>query len=363
VIMDTDKTIAKTASKIPILNVWYMLLYAWDMAHWKGRLNAGIADSTSLLGLLAQILAESAEHLVRQQLRRSHEPHHETIRGIRGRIDFATCIKKRTFERGTASCRFSELSVDTLKNRILLATLHRMSRDTRLALNDNTEQAGQLRQRLHTLIREMQGVTLTQISASDFSRLQLTRNDQDYFLPISICSMIHRLEMPTESVGDHALVALLRDEVAFHKLFERFVRNFCRCHLHGYEVKAENLEWPTEEKCKFMPIMQTDISLTRKSDKMRLVIDTKYYTSLFAANRHETDKFRSGHLYQIYAYLRSQEEKGDGFKNASGMLLYPAVEQDFYETVTMQGHDISVATINLNQPWKTIESRLLQLFH
>lgn len=357
--MTSEDTIAKTASKIPIRNVWYLLLYAWDMAHWKGRFNAGSEDAPSLLGLLTKILAESTEHLVRQQLRRSHEPHHEIIRGIRGRIDFATCIKKRTFERGTASCSFSELSVDTLKNRILLATLHRLSRDSRLAFRDNAEQSNELRQRLHVLIREMQGVKLTQIGVSDFSRLQLTRNDQDYFLPISICAMIHRLEMPTESTGDHALIALLRNEVVFHKLFERFVRNFCRYYLHGYEVKAENLEWPTEAKCNFMPIMQTDVSLTRKSDNQRMVIDTKYYVSLFAANRHDSDKFRSGHIYQIYAYLRSQEEKGDGFRNASGMLLYPTVEQDIFETVKMQGHSISIATVNLNQPWETIEDRLL----
>ena len=356
--MVTDDTIARTASKIPIRNVWHMLLYAWDMAHWKGRFNTDADYAPSLLGLLANILAESTEHLVRQQLRRSHEPHHETIRGIRGKIDFATCIKKRTFERGTASCSFSELTVDTLKNRILLATLHRLSRDNRMALRDNAEQSNELRHRLHVLIREMQGVKLTQIGVSDFSRLQLTRNDQDYFLPISICSMIHRLEMPTESTGDHALVALLRDEIAFHKLFERFVRNFCRYHFHGYEVKAENLEWPTEGKCKFMPIMQTDISLTRKSDKRRMVIDAKYYSSLFASGRHDTDKFRSGHIYQIYAYLRSQEGKGDGFRNASGMLLYPTVEQDIYETVKMQGHSISIATVNLNQPWEAIEDRL-----
>ena len=362
--METDDlAIAKATASIPIRNAWYMLLYAWDMAQWKGRFNAEAEDAPSLLGLLAQILAESTERLVRQQLRRSHEPHHETIRGIRGRIDFATCIKKRTFERGAASCHFSELSVDTLKNRILLATLHRLSRDHRLALRDNADKADQLRQRLHVLIREMQGVKLTQIGISDFSRLQLTRNDQEYFLPITICSMIQRLEMPTESTGDHALVALLRDEIAFHKLFERFVRNFCRYHFHGYEVKAENLEWPTEDKCKFMPIMQTDISLTRKSDKRRMVIDAKYYPSLFASGRHDTDKFRSGHLYQIYAYLRSQEEKGNGFRNASGILLYPTVEQDIHETVNMQGHAISVATINLNQSWEMIEDRLLQLFY
>ena len=356
-----DVTIAKATSAIPVRNAWYMLLYAWDMAQWKGRFNAEAEDAPSLLGLLAQILTESTEHLVRQQLRRSHEPHHETIRGIRGRIDFATCIKKLTFERGAASCRFSELSVDTLKNRILLATLHRLSRDHRLALRDNADKADQLRQRLHVLIREMQGVKLTPIGISDFSRLQLTRNDQEYFLPMTICSMINRLEMPTESTGDHALVALMRDEITFHNLFERFVRNFYRLQLNDYDVISENLKWPTDEPCRFMPEMKTDISLRRHSDNQRMVIDTKYYVSLFTANRHDTDKFKSGHLYQIYAYLRTQAGKGAEYSKAGGMLLYPTVVSDIHEKVKLQGHTIHIATLNLNQPWEMIESRLMSI--
>ena len=49
-----------------------------------------------------------------------------------------------------------------------------------------------------------------------FSRLQLGRSDRDYAAPIAICALVRRLEMPTEEMGDHALTALLRDEITFH---------------------------------------------------------------------------------------------------------------------------------------------------
>lgn len=346
---------------IPILNAWYMLLYAWDLAEWKGHFQAETNPSHSLLGLLASILAESVERLIRRQLRRSHEPHHEIIRGIRGRIDFATCIKKRTFEKGAASCRYSDLSVDTLKNRIILATLQKLARDNRIAFRDNIESANSLRQHIHLLIREMQGVSATSVNLTDFSRLQLTRSDQDYFLPLTICSMIHRLEMPMESSGDHALVSLLRHEIKFSTLFERFLRNFYRLHLQDYEVASENLKWPIADPCQFMPEMKTDITLKRKTDNRRITIDAKYYKSLFVTNRYETEKFRSGHLYQLYAYLRTQEENGLEYQDASGMLIYPTVREDIYEAVQVQGHKLSVASVNLNATWENIESCLLEL--
>jgi 5-methylcytosine-specific restriction enzyme subunit McrC len=44
------------------------------------------------------------------------------------------------------------------------------------------------------------------------------------------------MQMPAEGEGDHALVALLKDELTFHLLFERFVRNFYHFHLEDYRV-------------------------------------------------------------------------------------------------------------------------------
>src|SRR5437762_2468921 len=113
---------AETAQAIPIRNVWYLLLYAWDMARWKEQSPFESEPSPRLLGLLARVLAEATPTLLRRQLGRAHAPHSKTIRGIRGRIDFATSLKRATFRNGSIHCDFSERSIDTLKNRILHAT-------------------------------------------------------------------------------------------------------------------------------------------------------------------------------------------------------------------------------------------------
>ena len=362
--MDTDDlTIAQAATDIPIRNVWYMLLYSWDLAQWKGKFRAENEPAPSLLGLLARILAESTESLVQKQLRRSHEPHHEVIRGIRGRIDFATCLKKRTFEKGAASCHYSELSIDTLKNRIILATLHRLSKDNRIELPRKSSETDHLRQSLHLLIREMQGVTFAPVNLSDFSRLQLTRNDHDYFLPITICALIHRLEMPTEAHGDHALVELLRDEIRFNNLFERFVCNFYRYRLERtHKVHyQQQLSWPDELKSLFVPKMQTDITLVNQGTKSRIVIDTKYSKSTLISSHHGIEKIKSGDLYQLYAYLRTQEEQSSSHRDATGILLYPTTKHDIHEKMRVQGHLIRVETINLMKPWREIEGDLIEL--
>lgn len=70
-------------------------------------------------------------------------------------------------------------------------------------------------------------------------------------------------------------------------------------------------------------------------------------------------KFKSENLYQIYAYLRTQEHLSEAHREAEGMLLYPTTERSVDEAMVAQGHRIRVATLDLSQGWGEIEERLL----
>jgi 5-methylcytosine-specific restriction enzyme subunit McrC len=351
----------EAVSRIPVRNAWHLLLYAWDLAKYRGQWSANSESSPQLLGLLARVLADATRNLLRRQLGRSFAIRSETIRGLRGRIDLATSLKRFTFQHGAAHCSFSELSVNTPKNRILRATLHRLAADSRLYHSDKTLET-KLRHELRTLVRAMDQVPLVSIHATDFSRLQLGRNDQDYAVPLTICALIHWLEMPTETEGDHVMSALLRDEITFAQLFERFVRNFCRIQFPDCDVRSEVLNWPDELNCDLIPAMRTDVTLTTKSEPhRRLVIDTKYYASALTSSLHGVEKVRSENLYQLYAYLRTQEQRSTVHRNASGMLLYPTTVRELNKTMLVQGHRMNVATLDLSVPWEKIEDNLKSL--
>jgi 5-methylcytosine-specific restriction enzyme subunit McrC len=360
-IVSQSSGLGEAVERIPIRNAWYLLLYAWDMAAWRGRWRGACEESPSLLGLLARILSETTRDLLKRQLGRAYAIRNQTLRGIRGRIDFAGSLRRLSFECGAAHCRFSELSVDTLKNRILLATLCRLASDPRLT-HPNPQEESKLRHDLHSLTRAMEGVSVIPISPTDFGRLQLSRNDQEYLLPMTICALIHRLAMPTEEEGDQALAWLLGDEIRFHQLFERFVRNFYRFHLDNHEVRSEGLDWHDELACNLVPSMRTDITITVKTPPYRrLIIDTKYSKMALAATPHGGLKFKSPNLYQMYTYLRTQEHLSEAHRTAQGMLIYPTTNLDLDEAMSVQGHLIRVVTVDLARPWDSIEARLLAL--
>lgn len=349
------------AERIPVKNAWYLLLYAWDMAHWRGRWLGAAGSSPGLLGLLSRILVEATRDLLKKQLGRSHAQHRAVVNGIRGRVEFGESLKHLSFERAQAHCSYPELSIDTLKNRILRSTLHRLASDPRAAHAD-ADKAVRLRHDLKEVVRAMEGVQIAPVSSADFSRLQIGRNDRDYALPMAVCALVRRLEMPTESSGDRGLTALLRNEIVFHDLFERFARNFYRLHLTEHEVKRETLEWHDDLRCSLVPTMRTDITLVGKLPPYhRMIIDTKYSVQTLAAAPYGSPKFKSENLYQLYAYLRTQEHLSDGHRTAEGMLLYPTTADDVDESMRVQGHRMRVATVDLSSDWKNIEARLVDL--
>ena len=71
--------------------------------------------------------------------------------------------------------------------------------------------------------------------------------------------------------------------------------------------------------------MHTDITLTGRAPPFRrLVVDTKYYTSSLSTGQYGTTRFHSNNLYQIYAYLRTQEHRSDSHRDTEGR--WPQIE-------------------------------------
>jgi 5-methylcytosine-specific restriction enzyme subunit McrC len=65
-------------------------------------------------------------------------------------------------------------------------------------------------------------------------------------------------------------------------------------------------------------------------------------------------------LYQLFAY-RKNASADPVFAGCEGMLLYPANGTAMRESFRIQGHPVTLATIDLAQPWPTIARGLLKL--
>jgi 5-methylcytosine-specific restriction enzyme subunit McrC len=133
----------------------------------------------------------------------------------------------------------------------------------------------------------------------------------------------------------------------------------------GWTVKSgRSLGWQIEHKTAgidaILPSMRTDVMLDHPATGRRIIIDTKF-TSIVTRGWYRNEALRSGYLYQIYAYLRSQVGRDDPLADsASGLLLHPAIGTTVDETVSIQGHSIRFATVDLASSPSEIRSQLLR---
>ena len=159
-----------------------------------------------------------------------------------------------------------------------------------------------------------------------------------------------------------------REALWVRRLFERALGGFYEVVLspQGCRVLCGGaMRWQIEQKTagidKILPTMRTDIVLDHPSTEQRIVIDTKF-TSIVTGGWYREETLRSGYLYQIYAYLRSQVGCGDALADhASGLLLHPAIGQMVDETVLIQGHAIRFATVDLAATPADIRAQLLRI--
>jgi 5-methylcytosine-specific restriction enzyme subunit McrC len=124
-----------------------------------------------------------------------------------------------------------------------------------------------------------------------------------------------------------------------------------------------SLRWPSTDPTPGMiailPRMKTDIVVDDLRLGTRVVIDTKY-ADILSKGRYRPI-LKSDYIYQIYAYLRSQEERDVRARHAEGLLIHPTVDKEFDESVIIQGHRLRFATVDLMAPTMSIRRRLRSL--
>jgi 5-methylcytosine-specific restriction enzyme subunit McrC len=346
---------------ISIRNLWHMLLYAWNEWPLKIReVREDVERAPTFDALLASILIKLMQQRMRIGLGQDYVNEEKTIRGIRGRINFGESLKRNTFERGEVHCEFQAYSVNEPRNQVIRATLMRLVQAGQFGPETNSVK--ELRHKLRRLTRDLDGIDLIEVTPELIHRQQSLRNDRDYRLMLAICHLTLQRQMPSGS-GDGATVPEIdRDALILHNVYERFVANFYRIHLKGWNVTAQKrLDWHAKETNEHLPSMIPDLVLQEKSSGRLLILDTKFTAHSLVENQWGKPVFDSSHLYQLYAYLRSQEHVSEAHRAATGILLYPAIQHRFSERIELQDHVMRVECVDLAKPWQEIEQSLLDL--
>lgn len=344
--------------KIPIRNVWLLMLYASDLYQLLGSKAVGVEENPDELPeLVAEILTREVQRRLQRNLTAGYRERHQIMNRVRGRIDHLYTHRHQLLSRGQVACRFEELTVDTLRNRFVRAALERLARIVRRQ---------DLKHRCRSLAESlrMMGVKGSAPSRSEVGADRFGRHDAGDRTMVAAAWLAFDLALPTEEAGQKHLTSPDRDEVWARRLFERAVGGFCQAVLtpDGWSVRTGRklnwqLDWVSEGMSDVLPGMTTDIILDHPAQDRRIVIDTKF-TSLFKLGRFGSASISSTYLYQIYAYLKSQTGRGGLNDVAEGLMLHPSVGEAIDVSASIQGQKVRFATIDLSADSVNIREQL-----
>lgn len=350
------------ATAIPLRNIWLLFLYAADLVRFKDEASVEAEAARDLPELLARLLVRVVQQRLRRNLSRGYQARHAVLSRVRGRIDVLTTASGQLLEQGRVACRFEEHTMDTPRNRLVRAALDHLS--TMMDASELVHECRALSQMLGRL-----GVSSQKPSRGALATDQVSRNETADLLMVSLAKMVFDAVIPSEQVGSTQAVAVDADVHLVRRLFEKAVANALRIQLQplGWQVQhGRKLSWPVGQAsdgiAEHLPGMKTDIELVHTGQKLKLVIDTKF-THIFTDSQYKSEMLRSGYLYQLYAYLRTQEGQlyAQGIERSEGMLLHPLCGQTLDAYVDMQGHRMRFKTIDLMSSAEEFERQLLSI--
>ncbi|MGI4746201.1 MAG: 5-methylcytosine-specific restriction endonuclease system specificity protein McrC [Janthinobacterium lividum] len=346
---------------IPVRNLWMLLIYASDLASFRDALEADVDGDVELGDLLARLLVVVVERRLRRSLSRGYEDRRRALPRVRGRIDWLETESGMLLRRGQVMCRYEDLTHDTPRNRLVRAALEAAAYQV-----SNSEVARDCRRMARLLAQS--GVSEGRPSRAEMSRDQLARHDADDRLMVAVARLALDLVLPSEAPGKRTTATSLeRDEALLRSIFERAVAGLYRHELHGrngWKISPQKtLRWQVENATAGvagrLPRMAADIVL--QHGPRRIILDTKF-TNALKPRPHGGFGFVSAHIYQLYAYLRSQSGAGDTVADAAeGVLLYPAVDEVLDEAVMIQGHRLRFVAVDLSAPSAMLREALLDV--
>jgi 5-methylcytosine-specific restriction enzyme subunit McrC len=331
---------------IPIKNIYYLLSYAWNKLEESELVNVSAEDESDLINLLGRVLLNGTKTLLKRGIDRQYITENEVYQGIKGKVNITDSLRRNLFSKGLSVCEFDELSADILPNKILKTTLQNLTQITSLSPT--------LKQEIRTIIYRLHEVSEIVLTDTIFHQVQINRNNSFYAFLLNISELIYQNLLINEENGTFQFKDFLRDERQMARLFEEFIRNFYKIEVPEAKVFREDLHWKMAgETHHFLPKMQTDICI--KINDRKLIIEAKYYKETLQ-KYYDSEKIHSQNLYQIFAYLKNQENE-----LAEGILIYPTVQKPLSLAYTHEGHTIRIETLNLNQDWRGVKADLLRI--
>ena len=221
---------------IPIQNVYYMLSYAFQVLNEQGYKNIATEKFNNTAELMAAILAKGIAIQIKRGLGKEYIPQTEAMSSLKGKLDITESIKTQTMLKKQMICSYDEFSVNGMMNRIIKSTVELLLK------SDISKQRKKELRKLMVYWGDVETVDLYSVNWN----MRFDRNNQTYRLLISICYLVVKGLLQTNSDGTTKLMDFL-DEQRMCRLYEKFILEYYRKEHPEIIANASQIPWQLDD--------------------------------------------------------------------------------------------------------------------
>ncbi|MED4019159.1 5-methylcytosine restriction system specificity protein McrC [Sutcliffiella cohnii] len=334
--------------KVPIRNLFCILSYVHEIPELVKSLNE-VDEDIITYDFIANEFLKEVDRISHRGLVKSYVTHVEPTGRLGGRLLLNESIPYFIARKPLVVCEKDEYSANVLENQLLKATLK--------AISYNKYVKEETRKRSFMMLDLFPEVDVLPLTKGIFNRVHFSKHNAYYKRSIHIAKILHELTLLSHKQGDWSLFKAELDEKALNHLFEKFLFHFYRMEQNEYKVSSERFSWNLQGNEALLPSMVTDVSLTHKNGREKIIIDAKFYKHIFQEHFGK-QTFHSHNMYQLFTYLMHQPQELD----VRGVLFYPFNGRDVQESfVWDERMKVEVLTLNLDLPWREINDQLLRV--
>jgi len=335
-------------NRVPIKNVYNMLVYAFEVLKSKEYERLNKEDCEDIYNLLASLLLCGTQTLIKRGFLKNYIKQNDELTAIRGKVNFSNSIRRLSFQNAKAVCDFDEFSGNILFNQVLKAIF--------LYLNRQDLQRN-IKRDISRVLLYFNEIDTIGIDTIKWDMLIFNRNNAHYDTLLYFCRLICEDAISNQNRGKKEFRTL--EDGLLPTLFERFIYAFYKKHVPYSVSFQQQIKWNTDNT-EMLPKMSVDTIIS--SDELKLIIDTKFYSKTLQSNRFSDNQtVISSNLYQIFAYVKNEIARTKE-KPVSGMLLYPQVDKPVKQSYRIDGNNYFVQTVDLNQEFNAIKQELHTIY-
>ena len=325
-----------------------MLSYAFQVLNEQGFKSIEMEEFNNVAELCAAILSKGVSLQLKRGLGHDYVNKKEALSSLRGQIRVSESIKTQVIKKRQLVCSYDEFSENSYLNKILKTTME-------LLVRSDISKAR--KKELKKLLVYFNNIEVLDIHGINW-KIQFNKSNQTYRMLISICYMVVKGLLQTNSDGSSQLMDFL-DEQRMCRLYEKFILEYYRKWYPQLVPVAAQIPWILDDGVgDSLPIMQTDIMLSNNSEIM--IIDAKYYSHTMQS-QYDTRTIHSNNLYQIFTYVKNKEAELKGVQHkVAGVLLYARTDEKEQPNnkYIMSGNTICVKTLDLDCDFSDIKNQL-----